>query len=70
MANHTRILSTQSTVEFEDIAEILQKLLSTNQSINQSVNSGWLESIKAWLIVGYLQFFCYSWAKEKKTFKI
>jgi hypothetical protein len=38
MANHTQILSTQSTVEFEDIAEILRKLLSTNQSINQSIN--------------------------------
>jgi hypothetical protein len=35
MANHTQILSTQSTVEFEDIAEILRKLLSTNQSISQ-----------------------------------
>jgi len=66
MADHTQILSTQSTVE--DRAEILRKLLSINQSINQSVNSGWLESIKAWLVMGYLQLCCFSWAKEKKTF--
>jgi hypothetical protein len=42
MANHTQILSTQSTVEFEDIAEILRKLLSTNQSINQSISQQWM----------------------------
>lgn len=39
MADHTQILSTQSTVE--DTAEILRKLLSINQSINQSTVDDW-----------------------------